>query len=53
MAYGFNSTPNDFTYMLSTIILGIGMIFTFMPAYQLLQNDGDTGYEMVEDVVSE
>ena len=53
MIYGFNSAPNDFTYMLSSVIVGIGMIFTFMPAYQLLQSGGETGYEEVEEISSE
>ena len=50
MIYGFNSAPNQFTYMISAVIVGIGMIFTLMPAYQLLENDGSTGMEEMEEV---
>jgi hypothetical protein len=53
MIYGFNSAPNDFTYMLSAVVIGIGFIFTIMPAYQLLENNGAAEYEEVEEISSE
>lgn len=52
MVYGFGSTQTDFTRMLSLIIIGLGIIFIIQPAYSLIEKDGDTGYEEVEDISS-
>jgi hypothetical protein len=53
MIYGFGSTANDFTYMLSIVIIGLGVIFIIQPAYHLLENEGQTGYEEVIDITEE
>jgi len=53
MIYGFGNVQNDFTRMLSLIIIGIGIIFTIMPAYQLVENGGSPEYEEVEEITSE
>ena len=50
MIYGFSGVQNDFTRMLSLIVLGIGIIFTIMPAYSLVEQEGSTGYEEIEEV---
>ena len=47
MIYGFGSTQNDYTSMLSVIIIGIGLIFVFMSAYHLIESR-DTSYEEME-----
>ena len=49
MIFGIGSTQNDFSRMLSIIFLGLGIIFVIAPAYQLLEQDGQTGYEEVID----
>lgn len=53
MIYGFGNIQNDFTRMLSLVIIGIGIIFTIQPAYSLVESGGETGYEEVEEVISE
>ena len=53
ISYGFGQVMGTFTYQISIIILGLGLILFIGPAYALLEAGGDTGMEVVDEVTSE